>query len=322
MQTLSPQGNRLWCSSNLLPLCQPLLLVAIILVVAIQAAPAGESTAPNITIKDGVDFGPFLADMNRQVRRVWLCPKGTENVTVVVLVQFGAPGQAPTVRLRQSCGVTDADVAASNAVRSGSRGLKLPPGAHYSMEFQFTFDKNTAAGSSGAAFVSPAKAVKIDNVKKAIEEMHGFSMRFGASGRSDGKPDLEAIKRDEIAKALRVGGAESVQALAQELKSPNLSMRKNASFELVELGGGLGAPFSRGEKIDIKAAVPALIETLNDTDSEVRIWSMAALRSLGPAAKEALPALKQATKDKDEGIRTSAKATIVEIETGRTGLGR
>jgi TonB family protein len=412
--------------------------------------------AANNTIQAGIDFGPFLADMNRRVRRIWSPPKGTENVTVVVLVDFGASGQAPDVRLRQSCGVTDADVAALNAVRSGARGLKLPPGAHYAMEFQFTFDKNTAAGGSGAAFVSQEK-VKIDNVKTAIEQMHGFSMRFGPCIRDDGSPNPERIKRDEIAKVLRAGGAESVLSLARELKSPDLSMRKNAVFELLELGGvvstdkntaagGSGAalvspdkaqgtapnntiqagvdfgPFladinrqirrtwsppkgketarvvvlfhlgASGEvsnvhlehpsgfadadaaalsavqsgsfrplpagahgpvkfqftfdkntaaggssaalvspdkaqekvktvtKIDIKAAVPALIEALNDTDYEVRLWSMAALGSLGPAAKEAIPALKQATKDKDEGIRGSAKATIVEIETGRTGL--
>jgi HEAT repeat protein len=148
--------------------------------------------------------------------------------------------------------------------------------------------------------------------------MRGFSMRFRASGRGDGRPDIEAIKRDEIAKALRTGGAASVQALAQELKSPDLLMRKNAVFELLELGGVVSVV----PKIDIKEAVPALIEALNDSDYEVRIWSMAALGSLGPAAKEALPALKQATKDKDEGIRGSAKAGIAQIETGHTGLRR
>ena len=126
--------------------------------------------------------------------------------------------------------------------------------------------------------------MKIDNVKTAIEQMRGFSMRFRASGRGDGR-DLEAIKRDEIAKALRAGGAESVQALAQELKSSDLSMRKNASFELVELADALGAPFQRGTKIDIEAAVPALIKALKDTDSEVRIWSMAALGSSGTSCK-------------------------------------
>ena len=104
--------------------------------------------------------------------------------------------------------------------------------------------------------------MKIDSVKTAIEQMRGFSMRFGQS-------NLEMIKRDEIARALRAGGTESVLALAQELKSHDLSMRKNASFELVELGGGLGPLFYRGAKVDIKAAVPALVEALNDTDYEV-----------------------------------------------------
>jgi len=314
---LTTRGNRLWCSSNLAPLCLLLLLPAIILLVAVQASPTAES-APS-TMQDGVDFGPFLADVNRRVRRVWSPPKGTENVTVVVLFYLDANGQVSNVRLRQSCGIADADVAALNAIRSAARSGRfrpLPPGGHLPLECQFTFDQNTAGG---AAIVSPDNVqgkVKIDSLKTAIEQMHGFSMRFKAGSRGDGRPDPEVLKRDEIAKVLRASGAESVLSLARELKSPDLSMRKNAVFELLELGGVV----SSLPKIDIKAAVPALIEALNDTDYEVRIWSMAALGSLGPAAKEAIPTLKQATTDKDQGIRGSAKATIVEIETGRQGL--
>ncbi len=280
------RGNRLRCSSSLASLCLPLLLLlllfAIISVVAVRASPAPEGTAPNNTILAGVDFGPFLADMNRRVRRNWSPPRGKENATVVVLFQVGAcgyevsDGEVSNVHLGHTSGFVDADAAALHAIPGRFR---LPPGPHWSLKCQFTFDKHTLADGSGAAIVSLGKErgkVKIDNVKTAIEQMRGFSMRFRASGRGDGRRDLEAIKRDEIAKALHAGGAESVQALAQELKSPDLSMRKNASFELVELGDALGAPFKRGTKIDIEAAVPALIKALKDTDSEVRIWSMAA----------------------------------------------
>lgn len=151
--------------------------------------------------------------------------------------------------------------------------------------------------------------VKASKVAAAVEQMRGFSMRFRPSGRSDGAPDPGAIKRDNIVKTLRSGGSASIDALAKQLKSPDLSMRRNASFILGELAGVYDGP-----KMDIKAAIPALTDAIADTNFEVRVWSMSALASLGPAAKSAVPALKKALQDKDPGIRTNAKAALADIE--------
>lgn len=158
-------------------------------------------------------------------------------------------------------------------------------------------------------------------VKAAIEQMHGFSMRFKASGRGDGQPDPDVMKRESIVKTLRSGGTGAVQALAAELNSPDVAIRKNASFVLGELAGLYGGP-----KMDIGAAVPALTQAISDKDFEVSVWSMAALGSMGKAAKSAIPALKLALKDKNPGIRTNAQYRLAQIEgkpepkTGEAGV--
>lgn len=157
---------------------------------------------------------------------------------------------------------------------------------------------------------------KITNIKAAIKQMEGFDMRFAPPIRSDGRPNPVAVKRDAIAKALRADGPAAVKALAVELKSPELQMRKNAALMLDDLAGLL-----QGPKMDIKPALPALIEALSDKDFEVRVRSMSAIGSLGASANEAVPALKQAMRDKDAGIRFNAKSALAQVQ-GRSGSDR
>ena len=44
-------------------------------------------------------------------------------------------------------------------------------------------------------------------------------------------------------------------------------------------------------------AVPALVAGLKDTDPKVRYYSAKCIKDIGPAAKAAIPALKEAAKD-------------------------
>ncbi len=285
------------------------LLIAVVVAYGILNMPSTQANPAN----EQADFGPYLADLKRKISRIWSPPKGRGADKIVVRFEVNSSGNVSNVRLVRKSKVSDANDIILHEMQSLA-ARPLPPGAKSKVNFQFTFETTSRGGEAEYevtlvdAPISAQQQVKIDSVKTAIEQMQGFSMRFRPSGRSDGRPDLEAIKRDRIANVLRAGGVKSVQALAQELKNPDLSMRQNASFELLELGGEFGTA-----KIDITAAVPALIEALNDTDFSVRVWSMSALGSLGPAAKAAVPALKQATKDRDQGIRTSAKAALAKL---------
>ena len=63
-------------------------------------------------------------------------------------------------------------------------------------------------------------------------------------------------------------------------------------------------------------AVSVLIRGLADPEPRIRLESAAALRCMGPAAKEAAPALKNALNDKDELVRDMVRQAL--IATGGT----
>ena len=62
-----------------------------------------------------------------------------------------------------------------------------------------------------------------------------------------------------------------------------------------------------------KDAVPALIKALKDKDFNVRRSAAAAVGKIGPAAKDAVPALIEALKDKDIYVRIGAALLLSRI---------
>ncbi len=161
--------------------------------------------------------------------------------------------------------------------------------------------------SSPAANAAPKE--KPMDVQAAVNQLRDFNMQFSPTGRSDGKPDPRMVKRDKIVKVLRANGKESVVALAKGLKDPKVQMRRNASLLLGEFAGVFG-----DAREDITEAIPALAEAVNDKDFNVRVWSMGALKALGPAAEAAIPALETASKDKDKAIKVNAKNALKSIK--------
>jgi HEAT repeat protein len=65
--------------------------------------------------------------------------------------------------------------------------------------------------------------------------------------------------------------------------------------------------------LSAKAAIPALIKALGDTDAEVRSSAAWALEKMGPAAKDAVPALTKALRDVDANVRMYAAYALGDI---------
>jgi hypothetical protein len=139
---------------------------------------------------------------------------------------------------------------------------------------------------------------------EVIEKMRGFSMQ-SRHPRSDGKPDPDSIRREEIMAEFRRMGKEAVPAIARVLKDSDVQMRRNATLVLIELAGDwTGKP-----TVDTRIAIPSLISATEDPDHQVRAWAAHALAEIGPDAKQAVPILIQMLKDPKEGPRnTSAMA--------------
>ena len=87
----------------------------------------------------------------------------------------------------------------------------------------------------------------------------------------------------------------SASLYIQQLKTANEQQRSGAIESLVNLG---------------QAAVPALINALQNQDSAVRNGAAVALGKIGKDANEAVPALKKALDDQDFQVRSSAMQAL------------
>jgi TonB family protein len=96
---------------------------------------------------DGVDFGPYMADLQRRIKQAWLPPKGGESKRVVVVFKIHRAGELSDLRLAQSCGWAKADQAALAAVEHAAPFRPLPKGAGSDVDIQFTFDYHVFDGS-------------------------------------------------------------------------------------------------------------------------------------------------------------------------------
>ncbi|HEY9868390.1 MAG TPA: TonB family protein [Candidatus Obscuribacterales bacterium] len=95
-----------------------------------------------------VDFGPYMADLQRRIKRAWLPPSGTESKRAVVIFKVHKDGNVSHMTLEKSSGVASFDQAALKAIENAAPVLELPDGAPEDVDIQFTFDYNTG-GSGG-----------------------------------------------------------------------------------------------------------------------------------------------------------------------------
>jgi TonB family protein len=108
--------------------------------------------APNAGAQADVDFGPYMADLQRRIKRAWFPPKGNESKRVVVIFKVHKGGELSNLRIGTSSGVAIADNAALKAVENAAPFRPLPAGASDDVDIQFTFDYNVFTGGGGGSF--------------------------------------------------------------------------------------------------------------------------------------------------------------------------
>jgi TonB family protein len=110
------------------------------------------SGAPSQAAQADVDFGPYMADLQRRIKRAWFPPKGNESKRVMVIFKIHKNGELSALRLDHSSGVAIADDAALKAVQNAAPFRQLPPGAPNDVDIQFTFDYNVFGGGGRGTF--------------------------------------------------------------------------------------------------------------------------------------------------------------------------
>ncbi|UCD74671.1 MAG: HEAT repeat domain-containing protein [Phycisphaerales bacterium] len=78
-----------------------------------------------------------------------------------------------------------------------------------------------------------------------------------------------------------------------------------------------GVRWIEAVNVESTTAVPILIKLLHHEHTGIRVWVARRLGDWGPAAYEALPALRSVLQDDDDELREAARKAIENIETGR-----
>lgn len=146
--------------------------------------------------------------------------------------------------------------------------------------------RNVTPAVANAAVPGLIAALKNDNPsvrREAIKVLH----KYMVTGPPERKAAMAALKSAE-------------PALILALKDQDAGVRKAAIEAL------MSAPATKGQ-------ASVFIESLQDADRLVRMRAAAALGHIGPAAKEAVPALAAAMADSDEFVSGSATNALVRI---------
>jgi TonB family protein len=109
--------------------------------------------------RDGVDaiaapdYGAYMAELQRRIKRNWRPPQAQEDKRVVVNFTINRDGRLLGLSIGRSSGNPDADAAALGAVKLAAPFRSLPAGhKDNDLAIQFTFDYNVYRGSGIGGF--------------------------------------------------------------------------------------------------------------------------------------------------------------------------
>lgn len=94
-----------------------------------------------------VDFGPYMAALQRKIKRNWTPPHGKEKRRAKAVFKVGKTGKLSDLKITATTGSDSADKAALNAVEQSAPFEALPEGSPEAVEIEFTFDYNMNAGA-------------------------------------------------------------------------------------------------------------------------------------------------------------------------------
>jgi TonB family protein len=109
------------------------------------------------------DFGPYVAELQRRIKRNWIPPSGTENKRIVAKFKIARDGRLVSVILSQPSGNALADAAALAAIRAAAPFRPLPTAFKKNdIEIQFIFDYNVFQNAKPIPGLSPKPRNTVD----------------------------------------------------------------------------------------------------------------------------------------------------------------
>lgn len=103
----------------------------------------GKNPNAGVNVVADADFGPFMSDLQKRIKRNWTPPRGTESQQVKLLFEVSRDGRLMKVEVAESSGNNIADEAAVRAVQASAPFRPFPPEVRDEvLPIEFTFDYN------------------------------------------------------------------------------------------------------------------------------------------------------------------------------------
>jgi len=151
---------------------------------------------------------------------------------------------------------------------------------------------------------SGARPNASDPAAVLVQELRQFPAGLPATGRSDGRPDPTEERRHRVYEELWTLGLTAIPALNEGLADPDVQVRRNVALFLNFSAGTWNK--SMAPALNIRGCIPSLIAALNDPDPRVMALAAQAIGSIGPDASSAVTALVALLASADAGSRPSA----------------
>lgn len=111
-------------------------------------SPGGGGGRPGIDAEAEPDFGPYIAELQRRIKRNWAPPSEDRNKRVVLVFRISRDGRLVNIQMKGSSGSPTADQAAMAAVKLSAPFRPLPPNYKGSdIPVEFTFDYQVFSGA-------------------------------------------------------------------------------------------------------------------------------------------------------------------------------
>lgn len=192
--------------------------------------------APTAKTPD-VDFGPYMADLQRRIKKNWYPPKGNETRQTRIIFKVNKDGTISDLRIDKSSGVDAVDKAALEAARTASPVRPLPKGAPNQVDIQFTYDYNVFSNNKKRSDKEPALEERIENLEKL-----GKTAELAKALRELGDNNVEQDKSEEAIEAYKkalnlLHGANSDQNLKADIdeKLADIYYKQNQINEAMPL---------------------------------------------------------------------------------------
>ena len=105
--------------------------------------PGNPKGTPGIDAIKQADWGPYMRELERRIKRNWNPPKGDTSKRVVMLFTIGRDGRLISVKTLKSSGSPESDRAAKAAIELTAPFKSLPPEFKgNNVDIEFTFDYN------------------------------------------------------------------------------------------------------------------------------------------------------------------------------------